>query len=227
MFQESTSAGQDQFVCKILNNKNNGTFLEIGSAWPIKYSNTYILENKLNWYGIGLEYKNTWKEEFSIIRPKTKLYVADVVTIDYKKLLQENNMSKNIDYLSFDIEAENGSTINALKRLDETALDEYKFSIITFEHDIYRGDFYNTRKLSREILNKRGYILTFPDVTNLGLDKRLSLGYIGSDPYEDWYLHPDLVDINFINKIKQPINERVSPFGNEGGLSWETILKLL
>ena len=54
LFEESSSAYQDKFVCKILKNKQNGTFLEIGSAWPKKYSNTYILEKKIKlagrWY---------------------------------------------------------------------------------------------------------------------------------------------------------------------------------
>lgn len=42
--------------------------MEIGSAWPKKYSNTYILENKLNWRGVGIEYVSTWKNEWEIYK---------------------------------------------------------------------------------------------------------------------------------------------------------------
>ena len=33
--------------------------------------------------------------------------------------------------------------------------------------------------------------MVFPDVKN------------GQSAFEDWYIHPDLVDINYINKIKR------------------------
>ena len=227
LFEESSSAYQDKFVCKILKNKQNGTFLEIGSAWPKKYSNTYILEKKLNWRGVGIEYNPKWRNEWEIVRPNTKLYINDARRVDYGKLLNDNNMPEKIDYLSFDIEAENGSTIDALDQLDKTALNKYKFGIVTFEHDIYRGDFFDTRNRSRKIFKKHGYILTYPDVTNLGLEKRIFHGFEGNDPYEDWYFHPDIIDINFINKLIQPINNNVVPFGNLGGMNSREIINML
>ena len=226
LFEESTSSCQDKFVCKILKNKQNGTFLEIGSAWPKKYNNTYILENKLNWKGVGIEYQSKWKKEWDISRPNTNLYIKDAREVDYGKLLNDNNMPEKIDYLSFDIEAENSSTIMTLYQLEKTALDKYKFGIVTFEHDIYRGDFYNTRKKSRELFKKHGYILTFPDVTNCGLVKRIQGGHQRNDPYEDWYLHPDIIDIDLINKIKQPINNKVVPFGSFGGMNSKNIINM-
>ena len=67
---------------------------------------------------------------------------------------------------------------------------EYKFATVTFEHDIYTGDNYNTRLLSREIFLNRGYVLVFPDVRSC------------QNAFEDWYVHPDLVDMDYINKIK-------------------------
>jgi hypothetical protein len=93
----------------------------------------------------------------------------------------------------------NASTLNTLQLLDNTVFDKYKFATITFEHDIYSTMLYKTnkpfnpetRRLSREIFNNRGYIMVFDDVNNGG-----------ENPYEDWYVHPDLVDMNHINKLK-------------------------
>ena len=75
--------------------------------------------------------------------------------------------------------------------MNTTIFNEYKFATVTFEHDIYDGDRFNTRLASREIFSNRGYILVFPDVRN------------GQHAFEDWYIHPDLVNINYINKIKR------------------------
>ena len=70
--------------------------------------------------------------------------------------------------------------------------DKYKFRTITFEHDFYRGDFYNTRYISRQILHKRGYVSLFPDV-GIGIDTNFS-------SFEDWWVHPDLINEDFIKK---------------------------
>ena len=65
-------------------------------------------------------------------------------------------------------------------------MDEWKFAVVTFEHDIYTGNHYNTREKSRAIFKRRGYVRVFSDVTN------------ERNPYEDWYVYPDLVDMNLV-----------------------------
>ena len=50
-----SQAGQDKFVLKMLNNKKNGKYIEIGAFDPIKISNTYILEKEYNWSGFSLD----------------------------------------------------------------------------------------------------------------------------------------------------------------------------
>ena len=45
-----------------------------------------------------------------------------------------------------------------------------------------------TRLESRDIFSKRGYLCVFEDVNNQG------------NPYEDLYVHRDLVDLNYVNK---------------------------
>ena len=78
--------------------------------------------------------------------------------------------------------------------------DKYKFATVTFEHDIYTGDYFDTRNKSRQIFESRGYVLVFPDV------RVFWEGYY--KPFEDWYVHPDLVAMNIINKIQT--NESLS-----------------
>ena len=92
----------------------------------------------------------------------------------------------------------NRSTLSTLELFDNTVFDTYKFACITFEHDIYSGDYYDTRRISRKIFNDRGYELVFPDVCVLweGAYK----------PFEDWYVHTDLVDMDYINTIKSEIS---------------------
>jgi len=69
-------------------------------------------------------------------------------------------------------------------------MDKHKFATITFEHDIYSTNYLNTRLESREILKNRGYVRVFSDINNKG-----------SNPYEDWYIHPDLVDNELVNTL--------------------------
>jgi hypothetical protein len=181
---------QDKFVVSVLKNKNNGFFLEIGSNHPKLINNSYVLEKELNWNGIMIDYNPIWLPDYKVERPNSIHVIDDATQINYYDLLKKNNVPNNIDYLQIDLETGNRSTLTTLEILDNTIFDEYKFATITFEHDIYAGDYFNTRVSSRDIFTKRGYILVFPDVRN------------GQDTFEDWYIHPDLVDVNYINKIK-------------------------
>lgn len=181
---------QDKFVISVLKNKQNGYFLEIGSNHPKLINNTYILEKELKWKGIMIEYDQNWLSLYKIERPNSIHIINDATKINYNKILKENNSPINIDYLQIDLEVSNRSTLTTLEIINDTVFNEYKFATITFEHDIYDGDKFNTRLRSREIFLNKGYILVFPDVKN------------GLCAFEDWYIHPELVDINYINKIK-------------------------
>jgi hypothetical protein len=177
----SSQARQDDFVLKCLDYKRNGTFLEIGSASPIMWNNSFSLEKKYNWRGIMVEIDWGYLESYKTVRPNSYHIIGDASTVDYKTALNNANMPKNIDYLQIDLEVENMSTLNCLYNLDKHVFDEYKFAVVTFEHDFYRGDFFDTRNISRQIFEKRGYKRIFSDVQIKGL------------AFEDWYIHPDLV----------------------------------
>ncbi len=181
---------QDKFVVNVLNHKQNGYFLEIGSSDPISINNSYVLEKELNWKGIMIEYDNQFINKYKEHRPNSIHIINDATLIDYSELLNINQFPKHIDYLQIDLEVNNRSTLTTLEILDNTVFKEYKFAVVTFEHDIYAGDYFNTRLLSRNIFLNQGYVLVFPDVKN------------ELNPFEDWYVHPDLVDMNYINRIK-------------------------
>jgi len=51
---------QDIFVLTMLNNKNNGYFIEVGAGDGINFSNTYLLEKDFNWDGILIEPNRTF-----------------------------------------------------------------------------------------------------------------------------------------------------------------------
>jgi hypothetical protein len=184
-----SQAEQDKFVLQVLKEKKNGYFLEIGSNHPININNSYILEKKYNWKGIMVEYDKSYLELYKLHRQNSIYIMNDATIIDYKNILETNNMPLLFDYLQIDLEVNNGSTIRTLEKLDNEIFDLYKFATITFEHDIYNCDYDNTRLKSREIFKKRGYICVFEDISNDG------------NPFEDWYVHPDLVDMNYINKL--------------------------
>ena len=207
-------AEQDKFIVNVLKEKKNGFFLEIGSNHPININNTFILETKYNWKGIMIEYDNSFLPLYKTNRQNSIHIINDATKIDYKSVFKTNNVPLNIDYLQIDLEPSNGSTIETLKKLDNEIFNEYKFSTITFEHDIYCTNFGNTRELSREILNKRGYMCVFKDIHNI------EPCYV----YEDWYVHPDLVDMNYINKlVKQNDKYYVDNPITEKSINWKDI----
>ena len=185
-------AQQDKFVLQTLGFKRDGSFLEIGSNHPININNTYILEHDYDWTGIMVEYDSKWLPEYKTHRPKSIHAIHDATTIDYAALLDSSGLPNVIDYLQIDLEVENRSTLTVLEKLDAEVFDTYTFSTVTFEHDIYRGNFFDTRRISRDIFERRGYVRVFGDISNES----------ARDVYEDWYVHPDHVDMDYIATLK-------------------------
>lgn len=206
---------QDKFIVKVLQEKQNGFFLEIGSNDPIHINNTYLLEQKYNWKGIMIEYNSSFLPFYKTHRNNSIHVIDDATLIDYKNLLDSNNMPLNFDYLQIDLEAANGSTIKTLEKLNEQVFDKYKFATITFEHDVYCTNVYNTRQKSREIFTNRGYYCVFEDIHNI------EPKYV----YEDWYVHPDLVNMDYIKEL-QDKNSKNYVFNNitEKSLNWQDII---
>lgn len=180
---------QDMFTLSMLNGKKNGTFLEIGGADPFKGNNTALLEKNFDWTGVSLEYDEKFIENYRNNR-SAKLLHTDALLLDYEKLLSENFQGNTIDYLQLDIEPARHTYECMLK----IPFDKYKFAVITYEHDYYVDITKSYREKSREFLTNNGYVLVANDISP-----------DGKSNFEDWWVHPDLVDENILQKMKSVI----------------------
>lgn len=181
-----SQAEQDRFVVLMLKERRNGRFLEIGANHPIVNNNTYLLENQYSWSGLMIEYDQSFENLYKLHRPNSIYDFNDARHVNYRELLDSNNFPYDIDYLQIDLDVDNRSTLDTLELLERTVFDKYRFATVTFEHDIYRGNYFDTQKRSREIFKNNGYRLAFPDVKVFWEADNRS--------FEDWYVHPDLVD---------------------------------
>ena len=181
---------QDKFVLNVTEFKRNGIFVEIGSNDPIIINNTYLLETGFEWTGVMVEYNKAWEPSYKEKRPGSIHIMEDATKVDYAKVFADAALPSTIDYLQIDLEVNNGSTLRTLQNLDANIFDNYTFGVVTFEHDIYHTNFLNTRQESRNIFEKRGYLRVFSDITNNG-----------QNPFEDWYVHPELVSMEYVNKL--------------------------
>jgi hypothetical protein len=163
--------GQDAFVINLLQQKRNGVFLDIGAGPPKFISNTYLLEKKYNWTGVSIELDHRSKVAWENSDRKSKFLYEDAFEVDYNQLitnlLEENNKDR-IDYLSIDLEPPT-LTLEALYKVITST--KHRFTIITFEHDTWRGYDYIV-KASRELLTSHNYELVVDNINN----------------QEDWYV---------------------------------------
>lgn len=200
-----SQACQDKFVVNVLKEKKHGAFLEIGSNHPITNNNTYTLEKNYNWKGIMVEYDKSYEKMYKQHRPNSVYIIKDATKIDYKSAFEDNNMPVDMDYLQIDLEVNNRSTLTTLEMLNDHIFNKYKFATVTFEHDIYTGNHFDTREISRRIFKERGYICVFQDICN----------HREAKVFEDWYVHPDLVDMEYIralmaNNIKNYVHNAIT-----------------
>lgn len=195
---------QDLFVLTCLNKKRGGIFVEIGSNHPQTINNTWLLETEYGWKGLMVDHDPGYSAAYTAMRPNSRAIILNAEKIDYAAIFAEESYPASLDYLQIDLEAENGSTLAVLKKLNDTVFSNYKFATVTFEHDLYRGDFHDTRASSRAIFETRGYVRVFSDVMNEG------------NKFEDWYIHPDLVAESIWSPLKR-----------EAALEYTTIVEIL
>ena len=177
---------QDMFVLTALNGKKKGKYLEIGAAEPFYGNNTALLETEFDWTGISLEIVESLVNDFKQARKNT-IYLNDATKVDYLKLLEEADQGTEWDYLQVDCDPPS-ATYEILKKIP---FSKYKFATITYEHDYYADPTGDYRQKSRKLLEKYGYVLV---AGNISPDKKR--------PYEDWWVHPELVDSEIIEKMK-------------------------
>lgn len=180
-----SQAGQDLFVLGALNGKRNGTYLEVGAGPCADSSNTYLLETKFNWRGVSVEINQGYYDD-QVKNRSHYIELADATQINFADLLTRGGINDRvIDYVSLDLDS-----VNTLVALYNLPLETHKFAVISYEHDCYvYGPKY--KKLSRQYLTDMGYELVVSNIaaTNYG-------------DFEDWWVHPELVDSAKINAMK-------------------------
>lgn len=184
---------QDIFILSVLNGKRDGRFLEVGGARPFERNNTALLEQSFGWSGVSIELNSNFANEYINARKNTKVLCTDALTVNYEQLLQEEFDTEVIDYLQLDIEPAK----NTFEVLLSIPFEKYKFAVITYEHDYYVDISKSYRQKSRDFLESKGYVLV---VNDLSVD--------GVSNFEDWWVHPDLVDENIL-KIMEDTGEEV------------------
>lgn len=184
---------QDMFILSMLNGKKNGLYLEIGAQKPFYINNTALLETKFEWKGISIEIDELLCKEFSEQR-SNMIVCKDATTIDYSKLLSDYTDKKVFDYLQVDCEPSK----TTFEILTSIPFEDYKFAIVTYEHDHYVDMTNSYRTKSRRFLTAMGYKLCVNDVSP---NDKCS--------FEDWWYHPDLIDPDILTKmisVKNSIN---------------------
>lgn len=175
-----SQAYQDLFALEVCKNK---TYIEIGAHYPDKRNNTFLLEeNGFRGFSVELDrrYEKRWKKSSR----QNKVYWNNAITFNYSQAAEENNLTKNIGYLSCDIEPPE-NTFSALRKVIE---EGFVFECITFEHDEYNfpGTDYNT--LAKDFLKKYNYKVAVANVYE-SLPER---------HFETWFVH-NSIDFETVN----------------------------
>lgn len=182
---------QDLFVLMALNGKEFGSWIEIGCAHPTYGNNTKLLE-EFGWEGVSIDIDTNVVENWKDSRT-TIPYCTDATKVnwDNQPIWGLHNIT---DYLQIDVDPPHISYEVLLK----IPFWKHKFRVITFEHDFYADETGDIREKSRKYLKSFGYELIVNDIAVNEYDS-----------YEDWWVHPDLVDQKIIKLLKS--NTEINP----------------
>lgn len=165
----------DIFALSCSGFSKNGTFVDIGCSTPDHYSNIKLLL-ELGWNGLGVDLKKDIEKYWSEYK-NIKIFCVDIMTSIDTINQKLESMPEIIDYLNIDLDG-----YPSQYAIENINLNK-KFKSITIEHDEYRfGKIY--KEAQRKILCKKGYDIVIQTVA------------------EDWYVHPELVEKSFYEKLK-------------------------
>jgi hypothetical protein len=177
---------QDLFVLYVTKFKVAGKFLEIGAGDGFTINNTLLLESLLAWRGIGVELEPSLASLFNSRRNNICI-TADATSLDYTSTLDEFELPSRIDYLQIDIDPAHQSLL-ALRQVLKT---NRRFTVITFEHDLYVNEENALLKAQAfELLTESGYKRVMNNVKYDGC------------AFEDWYIDPQIVKVWSIKFFK-------------------------
>jgi len=187
--RSTSQANQESFVLNMHEWKRGGTYVEIGACHPTENSNSNILETEFGWKGFGVEIDPARAATFN--SRENPCVIADAMELDYLSVFKELNLPNQIDYLQVDVEPAEHS----LKALEKVLVDGYRFSVITFEHDLYAAaSNEDIKNQARGILFSRGYILVadlVKDFFTYGVE------------FEDWFIDPLAIKEDIWSQFKE------------------------
>jgi len=187
--QNYSQCYQDMFVLTMLNGKRDGFYVEIGAGDPLYGNNTALFSKEFGWDGLSVDIDKSkptlWEEK----RKGDVIYCEDATKVIWMDLIKEYAGASFaiFDYLQIDCDPPQ-VTLAVLKRIPFHSL---KFAVITFEHDYYTDPNSGVREESRRYLESFGYVLVAGDIAP---DKY--------NAFEDWWVHPDLVNKDIIDKMQ-------------------------
>jgi len=181
----NSQSGQDLFAQLVFRANENCKYLEIGSSWPDKISNTFVLEKVCGWKGLSVDIDPKTVSVFNSKRSNLA-HVADATLLNYQDFCLENAFEPRFQYLSLDIDPSFQSYL-ALKKIMTDGID---FSIITFEHDKYRSGSW-VQMASSIILSKDKYVRVAKDIRAKNFGR-----------YEDWWVSSSSFNLNEVAEIK-------------------------
>ena len=190
--ENHSQSWQDWFVLTVLNGKTNGYWLELGASDPIYMNNTYLLESQFGWSGISIDTRTSLMDEWKQTR-STPLNTNNALSIDWNTTLIGS--PKQIDYLQADLA--DWTTLKALEKLPH---ERHRFSVITFEHDIFQAD-PAIQRYSRDFLGNLGYHLMLANVAVKNYPTNTW------EAFEDWWIDPSVVDPDSFRSLQDRSSE--------------------
>ena len=161
MNESSSQCQQDLCVLEII--RKPGIFLDIGSKWPIKENNTYLLE-KNGWRGVCIDiqyYDYSQRNNSEFLHGDAIKFLPSLKDTLY-------------DYISLDIDE------NTNKALEVILQNNISFKFMTIEHDVYRlSKKYQDEQ--RELLYDSKYELLFSNIQP---------NWDNNIIFEDWWYNP-------------------------------------
>lgn len=174
-------AGQDRFAYEASGKINNGKFVDIGCDHPSFHSNTFALET-LGWNGLMVDIHSGCESR------QGTFIVSDAANPTDSLKIQYSQLPPVVDYLSLDCD---DATMGAFNWLP---WDRVTFRAITLETDVYKNG-PDVRDKTRTMLRAIGYHLLCADVV-VEWPKGTMV------PFEDWWIFPELVEINTLKRMQ-------------------------
>ncbi len=181
--ESHSQIGQESFVLNVMEEKRGGYYVEVGGFDAVNLSNTHLLETGYGWTGIALEIHEGRAKSYNAARVNPCI-TGDATTFNFRDYFIEHDFPRRIDYLQLDIEPAY-QTLACLLAMPM----EYRYTIITFEHDLYvGGDNAAHQETAFNFLTDHGYKRVVKNMAQ----------------FEDWYIDPSGIDLEWIGEDLMP-----------------------